>query len=151
MSAAGASSPSQALPSSTCRRFDVSLRTSEDERGDLDVRLSTAQKLATLLWRPLAELMRGIQIRARGLGTAITHLEAITRSSIEPVRQRTCPTSPRFSDQAATVWRSTPLLRHQQLIERRGHTRCPSRGRAESSRSLRQSAGAYVLCWGEHT
>ena len=43
------------------RQFDVSLSHYQKiERGDLDVRLSTAKKLATCFNVTLAELMRGI-------------------------------------------------------------------------------------------
>jgi transcriptional regulator with XRE-family HTH domain len=43
------------------RRFDVSLSHYQKiERGDLDVRLSTAKKLANCFEVTLAELMRGI-------------------------------------------------------------------------------------------
>ncbi|HEY1548356.1 MAG TPA: helix-turn-helix transcriptional regulator [Kofleriaceae bacterium] len=43
------------------RRFDVSLSHYQKiERGDLDVRLSTAQKLAECFGITLAQLMRGV-------------------------------------------------------------------------------------------
>lgn len=43
------------------RRFDVSLSHYQKiERGDLDVRLSTAKKLADCYGVTLAELMRGV-------------------------------------------------------------------------------------------
>jgi len=42
------------------RRFDISLSHYQKiERGDLDVRLSTAQKLATCFGGTIAELLRG--------------------------------------------------------------------------------------------